>query len=225
MRNHVWKLAGLVIAIAVALWLIKAPIISSYLSKTLGMHVSISTIGIGSSQMNMRYFKIVNPRKYVEQYALTADSIRFGYQWKELRDTPAIIDRIEIDGIKLAIEFANPLGTQNNWTDLIAKMPPKKEHAKEVIVKKLVLKNLTVNIRGMGLLGKNETKTIDQMEFNDVSSNEGFPMKELITRIFGEANILDYIKNIIPGGPGGIIKKVVPFFGTSLNESNTNPSK
>lgn len=227
MHHWRWKTVCLgIIAALIILWTIKAPIVSSYLSKTLGMRVSVATVSIGPSRSKMKYFKIDNPHKYKSQYALKAESIRTSYQWKELKDNPTIIDRIEIDQIDLAIEFANVLGTKNNWSDLISRMPEKKENAKEVIVKKLILTNMRVDIRGMGLSAKRQTRTIDRMEFTNVSSHEGFPMRELISQIFGNANLFDYIKNIVPGGPGGIIKKLLPF-GISLNEKgqeNPGPS-
>jgi hypothetical protein len=212
-------------AVLIILWLIKAPIISSYLSQSLGMRVSVASVKIRPSQMTLGYFKIVNPHKYQGQYALKAASIRSSYQWKELRDRPSVIDQIEIDRIYLRIEFDNASGTKNNWTDLISQIPEKKENAKEVIVRKLILTNMTVDIQGKGMWVKKQTRTIDRMEFTNVSSEEGFPTRELISQIFGDANLFDYIKEIVPGGPGGIIKKMIPF--TLLNEKgqeNPGPS-
>jgi len=227
MRKWGWKTIALSIAIiAASLWLLEAPFVSSYLSRTLGMRVSVATVFIGPSEIKMKKFKISNPYKYRERYALKAKSILSSYQWKNLTSNPRIIDQIEIDQIKLAIEFSNALGTQNNWADLISKIPKKKEHAKEVIVSKLILTNVTVNVVGMGFLAKGETRTIDRMEFANVSSKEGFPTNELISQIFGRANLMQYIKDVIPGGPGGIIK-MLKIFGNRANEKgqeNPGPS-
>jgi hypothetical protein len=213
MRKWGWKAICLsIVAVLAALWLIKDPIISSYLSKSLGMRVSVAAVGITPSQVTMKNFKINNPRRYQKLHALKAASVQCSFQWKDLTDNPSVIDQIEVDQIHLNIEFANALGTQNNWTDLISRIPEKEKNAKEVIIRKLILTNMTVDIRGMGILAKSQKKTFDRMEFTNISSNEGFPTHELISQIFGNANLFDYIKNIVPEGPGGIIKKLMPFW-------------
>jgi hypothetical protein len=217
MRTWGWKTISLGIIAALALlWFVQAPILSSFLSKTLGMRVSIGTVSVRPSQMKIKYFRIDNPYRYKSSYAMVAESIHSTYEWKKLQDNPRIIDQIHIDHIDLTIELANQLGTQNNWSDLISRIP-KKEHAKEVVINKLILTNLKVDILGSGLFVKNQTLNIDRMEFTNVSSNEGFPMREMISQIFGNANLLDYIRNIVPKGPGEVIKKLLPF-GTSTNE-------
>jgi hypothetical protein len=76
----------------------------------------------------------------------------------------------------------------------------------------------------MGFLTKSQKRTIDRMEFTNVSSKEGFPVRELISQIFGKANLMDYIKNIIPEGPGGIFKKIIPFTQNEKGQENPGPS-
>lgn len=208
-----WKIIGLallaIVAALACLWLLIAPIASSYLSKTLGMKVSVGSVTIRPSVMKISNFRIDNPWKYKATRAFEAGSITSFYDWNRLKNNPSIIDQIEIDQVYLRIEFANPLGTKNNWTDLIANMPKRKSDAKEVIVRKLVMKNMTVRITGMGITAKNQTKTFDRMEFSNVSSKHGFPVDELIVKIFGNAGLMQYIQNVIPD-PGGMIKQLLP---------------
>jgi hypothetical protein len=61
----------------------------------------------------------------------------------------------------------------------------------------------------MGLFAKSQTKTIDRMEFSDISSLDGFPTSELIKQIFGKVGLLDYLLPDLPGT--SIIKKLLPF--------------
>ncbi len=224
MPKHGWKIIALGIAVVLgAIWLLFAPIVSSYLSRTLGMRVSVAAVTVGPSKMKMRNFRISNPYSYKHRYAFKAGSILSSYQWKSLTGNPRIIDQIEVDQIKLSIEFANALGTQNNWADLISEIPKRKEHEREVIVKKLIMTNVTVNIEGMGFLAKSESRTIDRMEFTDVSSKEGFPTGELVAQVFGRANLMQYIKDVLPGGPGGIIKMLKIFGNFSKEKGQENP--
>jgi hypothetical protein len=221
MKKWGWSTIGLSIVAALAfLWLIKAPIVSSYLSKSLGMKVSVGSVSIKPTETKMANFKIDNPWRYRSSTAFKADSIHTFYQWNQLRGDPKIIDRIEIDQIYLGIEFFNRTGTQTNWSDLLANIPQRRSDEKEVIINQLILTNMTVEITGMGLWANKETRTIDRMEFSNVSSKNGFPTKELINNIFGNAGLFQYIKNIIPDGPGGIIKKLMPF-----GQNETPPSK
>lgn len=207
-----------VVAAFVFIWLLIAPIASSYLSKTLGMKVSVGSVTIRPRVVKISNFKIDNPWKYKATRAFEADSITSFYEWNRLKDNPSIIDRIEIDQIYLGIEFANPLGTKNNWSDLLSNMPERSD-AKEVIVHKLVMKNMTVKITGMGIMAKTQTKTFDRMEFSNVSSKHGFPVDELIVKIFGNAGLMQYIQDVIPD-PGKMIKQLLPkkIFPFSQNE-------
>jgi hypothetical protein len=211
-KNWGWKISVLaILAGLLFLWLMLAPVFSSYLSSKLGMNVSVSAVHISPTGLRLSQFTIENPWKSEIEHAFKADSISSFFGWKHLFEDPSIIDRIEIDQVYLGIEFDKILSTETNWTEILEKMPQPKEGAKEVIVKKLILTNMTVDIRGMAPLGKNQIQTIDRMEFTNVSSHEGFPTREFIARIFGKANLLDYIKNMIPNGPNGIIKKWIPF--------------
>lgn len=213
-----WKLKTFVLCIVIgliALWALQTIIVSSFVSRSLGMNASFATVRITPTHVKMGYFTIANPEKYSLPYAFKADSIDCFYQWKVLHKHPAIIDRIEIDRIYLGIEFNKALSTQTNWSDLLKQIPERKKDGHEVIIKKLILTNVIVDIRGKGLTGGNQMRTIDRMEFANVSSAEGFPTEELIEQIFGKANLMDTIKDFVPKGPGGVIKKLIPF---TINE-------
>jgi hypothetical protein len=219
-----WKIIALaVVAGLLFAWLIKAPIMSSYLSSHLKMDVSVGRISVGTGQMKIGNFSISNPKGYKTPTAFKAASIDALYQWKQVRGNPSVIDQILIDGIFLDIEFSNSLSTQNNWSELIRQMPKKKNGSREVIIKRLILNNMTVQIRNQGLLDSSKTQTFNQMEFTDISSKEGFPTHELIAKIFSNAGLMDTIKDVVPGGPGGIIKKLIPFTQNEKGRENPAP--
>jgi hypothetical protein len=222
MKKRVWLTIVLAAAALCLLWLFKAPVMSAYISHKMRIPVSIGSIGIASKEMKIGRFSISNPSGYKTGDAFKADTIDCSYQWSELRGDPSVIDRIEIDRIFLGIEFSNPLNMKNNWTELISRMP-KRKSGEGVLVKKIIMTNMTVEIRGQGLLGAKETKTIDRMEFSDVSSKEGFPTHQLISQIFGNAGILHYVKDVLPDGPGGIIKKMIPFGNNEKGPGESQP--
>jgi len=79
----------------------------------------------------------------------------------------------------------------------------------EVIVRKLILSDLHVEIRGAEsnpFIKVPPRKYIKRLEFRNVSSKKGFPTKELIRAIFQGAGIEQYIKEIF--SPENIIRQL-----------------
>jgi len=194
------------LAVVLFVWLIKAPIVAHYLTNKMKVPVSLSSLSIGTSKAVIRNFRINNPRGFHSKAAFKAEEIEVNYRPKAvLFFEPAEIDLIDVRDIFLSIELKNLTGSDNNWTAIAAKMP-KEESKKELLIHKLVLTNMTVEIRGLGIAGKNETKKIDRLEFDEIDSREGFPTKQLIQAIFQGAGIQDYIQQIL--NPQNVIKKM-----------------
>lgn len=198
MFRHGWKLIGLIlIAAFVFLWLIKAPIMSSYLTKKIGVNVTVRTISMWPKETMIRHFRIANPSGFRSSAAFEVDKTQINYRWKALTNQPSEIDLIVLDGVSLNIEIRSS-GSDNNWAAMGAQMP-KRRGGKEVIIHKLILRNMTVKTEGSGAkkLGVDGTQHFDQMEFEEINSREGFPTKELISRIFGGAGLRKYIENLL----------------------------
>lgn len=195
MKRLGWKLILLIILAAIVfIWLVKAPIVASYLTDKMRVPVSIEWLSIWPSKTKMRWFKIKNPSGFKTPHAFKAESSEVDYSFSQIMGTPSQIDQILIDGIYLSVEFSNPLGTSNNWTAIGNNMPKQQSH-KRVLIGKLILTNLTIEIRGLGLLGKPATKTIDRLEFDNIDSANGFPTEELIKKVFGGSGIQQYIQD------------------------------
>lgn len=210
MRKFGWGFSALLILLSlVFLWLIKTPVISSYLTDRLGVPVSLGNISIWPHKTNIKNFKIKNPKGYKERAALQIHRTAIDYQWEKLTQNPIEIQSILLDDILLNIEFSNPLGTKNNWTAIGEKMADQKGE-KEVIIRKLVLTNINVKIRGLGLSISPKVKHIDRMEFDEIDSRNGFPTKELIAKIFQGAGLQQYIQDLFD--PGKVLEK----FGNPL---------
>lgn len=195
MKGIGWKLVLLIILAAlVFLWLIKAPIIASYLTKKMRVPVSIERISIWPSETTMLNFKIRNPKGFKSRVAFEAENTRIDYRFKELFSDPIAIDQIILDKIFLGVEFSNPFGTSNNWTEIGKNMPQQKSQ-KRLIIHKLVLTDLSVEIQGLGLLGKPTTKTLSRLEFDDIDSAQGFPTEELVKKVFGGSGIQQFLQD------------------------------
>ncbi len=200
MWKHGWTLIVLiVIAVLIFLWLVKAPIMSTYLTKKLGIPVTVRTISMWPSTTTIRYFKIANPHGYSPRTALEVKKIKIHYRWGALTSDPRVIDLITLNEMELNIDIQNKSGSNNNWAAIGAQMPTSSRSTREVLIKRLVLKDMTVNVTGSGAkaLGVAGTKHFDQMEFHNINSKEGFPTKELVSQIFRGAGLWKYLENFL----------------------------
>jgi hypothetical protein len=220
--KKLWIIVGsvflvLVIAI-VALWMVRASIVSLYLSHKMHLHISVASITPRTQFTKMSYLRIANPRRSEHPTAFSVKKIIIRYEWKQLWQTPTVIDSIEFNHVFLDIDFYNPLGTENNWTHIIAKMQSGQNSDKnkkhEYIVRRLVLNDVHVRISGMGLkglVGEVENKHIAKIELHNINSQDGFPTEQLIRAIFGSMGLEKYIKDLL--NPPKILKDVLsPIF-------------
>ncbi len=208
MKHLTWKILLLSVAAAlVFLWLIKAPLIATYLTGKMKVPVTIGSLNISPSKTKIHNFQINNPRGFKAKAAFKAEEIEVDYQFKQLFGNPSVIDLIDVRDVFLSIELLNATGSRNNWTVLGSKLPKEEpsSHARALLIHKLVLTNLTVEIRGLSLNGAPQFKKIDRLEFNEIDSREGFPTKELIRAIFQGAGLQDYIKELL--SPENLLKK------------------
>lgn len=184
---------------------------ASYLSGKLGVHVSIMGIKMRPSSTKIYRFKIGNPPGSKTSNAFTVKTIELNYVIQRLFGEPSVIDQLKMNDIFIGVELYNPLGTDNNWTRITANLAKDQDEKEghEVLIKKLILENIDIEIKGLGIkgvLGLNQKKHIDHLEFSNISSKKGFPTKELIRAIFGQTGLQEYIKNLL--NPKSYIKDV-----------------
>lgn len=193
-----WSLTSLIIiATILFLWLIKAPLLSLYISESTGLSTSAKMASLWPEVATIRYFKIDNPKGYAGHNAFSAKKIVIRYSLHDLFATPTAIDEITIQDVDLYIFIKNRNG-DNNWSEIGSKLF-KHKGKKGVVLHKLVLKNMTVYVQGKGAeeLGLSGNQHFDQMEFSTINSQEGFPTKELVTEIFKQAGLMKYIENFL----------------------------
>lgn len=181
------------------LWAVKTPITAWYFSAKLKTQVSISKVAFARDHLTINNFKIKNPKKTKIKYAFIADEILVNYSFSNIFSSPSIINNISLENVKVNIECKNPICTNNNWTKIISNMNEKSSKKdKEIIIQKLIIKNMDIEIANLGLNFNKTKKThIAQLEFNDVSNKKGFPIKEIIIDIFRSAGLKDYLKGIM----------------------------
>lgn len=208
MKRFFVLLGLIVIAAIVFIWLVKAPIMSNYLTKKLGVPVKVRSISMWPNETTISHFRISNPPGYKTRTAFEVDKTRINYRWSALNANPIEIDLITLDDVFLNIHINNDSGKDNNWADIGSGMP-KGPRDREVVVHKLILRNMTVKTEGPGAkkLGVAGTQHFAQMEFNEIDSKDGFPTKELIEKIFQGAGLRLFIERFI--NPTNQIRKAL----------------
>lgn len=213
MKRFLGKLLVLVLlASLIFFWFIKAPIAASYLTKKIGVNVSVSTLSVWPSETTLYNFRINNPRGFQGKTALKVLDARIKYAFKNIFHNPVEIDLIELDDVFLNIELSDARGSTNNWTVIGESGTQSNTSGKEVLIHKLAIRNMTVEIRRLDRNDPPQIKQIPYMEFLEIDSQHGFPTKELIRKIFGGAGLQEYIQNLL--SPQKILQKILPF---SLN--------
>ncbi len=203
-----WKLfVLLIVAAAVFVWLIKTPILSTYISDKLRIPLTFRSISIWPHVTTIRHFQIPNPSSY-SNAALKVDRIHIGYDTERLFGNPVEIDLIELDNAYLNIILPTDDRDDNNWTELGSHIV-RSRTGKAVIVHKLAINNLTVNTEGAGAkkLGIDGVRQFNHMEFDEIDSRQGFPTEELINQIFKGAGIESYLRHFL--NPENYLKKAL----------------
>jgi hypothetical protein len=185
----------------VGIWVIKTPIIASYLSAKLKTDVSMSGISISTKKVNMKNFRIKNPKGFDNRYAFMAKQLQIDYSLSSLFGKTKTIDNILIQDINLDIECTSALCSSNNWTQIINNIDSEsksKPSDKEYLIKTLTLKDLNVVISGSAFdFAINKNIKVDSITFNNISNKTGFPTSQLIQAIFQNAGLKEYIKDIL----------------------------
>lgn len=214
MKRYGWKIVVLLILAAlVFVWLIRAPLLSAYLSNKMGIDVSMQWIGIWPSHTRIHDFALKNPPGFKGR-AFKAEEVDCNYSFEKIFSDPTVIDLIEIKHSVLRIDFTNPLGTANNWT-VLGQMIPKNRKNSNVLIRKLILTDFNVEVNGVNLLVKVKETHFERLEFDDISSQNGFPTARLVKLIFQSSGIEQYIQDLF--NPEENIQKILSplkVFGT-----------
>lgn len=166
-----WKfILYLVLGFAAFLWLVKAPLLSHYISKKLDLPILMEWVSIWPTESNIRGLKIRNPKGFDLPYALMAEEVRIEYQLTRLFAENTIIDQIVCNDLTLYADH-------NHWDALLQK----REEIGKFTIQKCVLNHVT--IRSYDGEGNVVERHVNHMELRDIHSDHGFPLEEIVHKI------------------------------------------
>ncbi len=215
----------------IALFLARATIpgtIASKLSKQLQVPVSIGNMSIGFYSIGFKDFKIRNPEYSTLPNALTVGDIAINCRLRNYFDTHVVIQEIVLSDIHLGLEFDSPSSVKGNWTRLMTNFENDtgegtKNQNRTVLIKQLVLKNISVDLVYQTRSGKiKRLRPIDEIILTNITNTGGFPIDQIAESVLGQmlksVFMKENLKNMLEGiikNPPGTAKDLlkIPFKG------------
>ncbi len=222
-----WKsLLGIVILCILAavvifflFWSRVPDMVASRLSKTLKVAVEIGDINLSMNRIEVEHFEISNPRNYQLDRAFGAQQILVNAPLTRYLHNDIVIDEIDVNDVYIGLEFDSPKGTTGNWTTIMNNAQASQEESsktskKTVLIKKLVLTNISAELlyRSEGKVRR--LKTIPKITLYNINSQGGNLSDQLMNSALGQAikeifvqeNLKDVIDRIfkIPSNPNPV---------------------
>ncbi|MBI2743060.1 MAG: AsmA family protein [Chlamydiales bacterium] len=217
------------VVVAFVAWNRVPDMLSTRLSKALGVGVSIGGMGITPASLSMKNLEIGNPAGSILAKAFSCGLIGVNAPLTRYLSDDIVIEEIRLENVYLGLEFKNAKGTDGNWTVImgnlqksIASEQPKesKGPSRTVLIKKLALVNLDTDVVYREDGGKvKHLPTIPYMELTNLSSEGAFPVDQLMSSVLGQMlkqvfikqNLNNMIQDVLKDPTGTVDKYLGPF--------------
>jgi hypothetical protein len=186
----------------------------SHMTKT---PVTIHQVDFHRDCFKIEQLVVGNPQEAYIPAAFRAKTVEIRAPYSQYLKKSITIDQIVIDDIYINIEFYTPDKIEGNWQVLIENMKQENRSpsktGRKTLIKELVLTNVQVNlILSDGKIHR--LSPIKHLEFQNVTSEEGIPIKE-ISEIIARKMVYSVLKeeglNLIIKIPLQVMKKILPF--------------
>jgi len=211
-----FSLITVAVVLLYMVYLNSAFIFSQRISRSTQTPVTISAIDYHRKAFTIQNLVVGNPKEAYIPTAFRAEVVEVDAAYKEFFKKHVLIDKIKMDNVYIDIEFYTEDKMEGNWQALIDNMEAKHEVIKDkrqALIKKLVLTNVHVTlILSDGKIHR--LSPIPQLEFDDITSEEGIPLKE-VSEIIARKMVYSILReeglNLIVKVPIKVIKKIFPF--------------
>ena len=191
-------------------------IFSQRISQSTQTPVTINAINYHLRAFTIQNLVVGNPKEAYIPTAFRAEVVEVDAAYKAFFKKLVLIDKIKMDNVYIDIEFYTEDKMEGNWQALIENMEMGNKIAKDkqqALIKKLILTNVHVTlILSDGKIHR--LSPIPQLEFDDITSEEGIPLKE-ISEIIARKMVYSILReeglNLIVKVPIKVIKKIFPF--------------
>jgi hypothetical protein len=203
--------------------------IASYLSQTLKVGVEIGDIHFSLNKIKVDNFVVGNPPGYKLKKAFSIEDTEILAPVSRYLHDAIVIDEIDMNNVYIGLEFQSIKSTEGNWTTIMsnAQSAQTKSAAsaskKTVLIKKLVLKNIKVDLLYQSDGKVRQLRTIPQIVLTNISSQGGNLTDQLMNSALGEAvkevfvqenlkDVLNKIFQLPSGNPSDVLNGIKGLF-------------
>lgn len=162
------------------LWLAKAEVLKSILSKKLNTEVTFENLNINYSPAELSFsnLKIYNPPRSRTPIAFLCKEFSAKSTIDELTGTPLTVDSIVFNDIFITVEIYNNQNSTNNWAVLLKHDEKNSKNSRDYLIKRLNLNNINVTlVKADGSISR--YPALGSMEFHNISNKTGFPLDKI----------------------------------------------
>lgn len=171
-------------------------IVANKISNQLKVPVQIDEINLGWGKIHIKELEISNtPHSFLAK-ALTCKAIHLITPFKRYLEEKIVIDTIELNNVYLGLEFDSATTTKGNWTEIMShlqssssKKTPKQaaNSSHSILIHHLILTDLNVDVVYRKEGGQvHHLKTIPRIELNEISSEGGLPIDQIMNSVLGQ---------------------------------------
>jgi uncharacterized protein involved in outer membrane biogenesis len=207
-------------------WIRLPDMIANSLSKKTQVSVEIDDLSIRPSLIELYKLNVGNPPKYKLPKSLSVDTIKIYAPLTRYFDQNVVIEEIRLNKVYLGLEFDKKGNKKGNWSiimknyDEATNAGVKKEKTeKSVLIKKLILTNISVDLAYRDTGEVQHLKPIDHIEFTNVTSEGGIPtdqitnliMQQMLKEVFSLENLENMVEGFLQSPQQGVQNLLSPF--------------
>ena len=196
MKRWLFLILTLLLLLIGCIYVARASILAHLLSSKFQTSVSIKNLFFKPHQIALQDVCIANPKGFSAPSALKVASVSLFAPYRNYLDHVTSIDLIELSDLLLTIEI---LKKTTNWESLTTHLNQEKqtkssskEKSSYAIIKKLVIKDLTIEILKSG---QKKTYHIRKLVLKNIQTKEGELIKHVTQAILNQ--LIYNIKNVI----------------------------
>lgn len=231
------------IVVGIIGWFNLPSILSSKLTNRFKVQVNVGNLMLNWNKFGLEDFSISNPKGSIISTALKVGSAAAYAPLTRYLSSDIVVDEILIKDVYIGLEFNSATGSDGNWTVLINNLlnarkttseGNKREATRNILIKRVVIENINTDVvfKGSKNPSVNHLKTIDKLEFKNISSSGGFPIDQIMNSVLGQMLesifLKENLKNMLDSvwkNPSKAIDDLInPFKGLLNQTDNTSSS-
>lgn len=209
---------GVVVVLAIALlilWGSLSTIVAHKISKAAKVPVSIESLQITPSSIQMSSFLMGNPTGWIQKTALKIGKTEIEAPVMTYFKKKTVIEKLQLDDVYLDLEFDKKGSKEGNWTEIMKNLGSKESKSNtdsEILIKRLILTNVNIDLVYRKPYGEiSKLRPISRIELKNVSSKGGVPaseitrivMQQALRNIFSKEGLQNMLQDVIDNNDAG----------------------